>query len=180
MPSSMPRINWIEIQGFRAFGRVAQRIDFSSQISVLWGPNSQGKTSFAEAIEFLFTGSIVRKEMLASAHDEFADSLRNTHLPAKEVVYVEAEIIDGPGVPHSVRRTLASDFSKKGNCTSTLQIDGKPSAPEGLAKIGIILSQPPMAVPILMQHTLGYLFTAKPTERSLYFRRLYVALAIYF
>jgi recombinational DNA repair ATPase RecF len=92
MPSSMPRINWLEIQGFRAFGKELQRVDFSSQISVLWGPNSQGKTSFAEAIEFLFSGSIVRKELLASAQDEFADSLRNTHLPSAKSVYIAAEV----------------------------------------------------------------------------------------
>jgi chromosome segregation ATPase len=153
----MPRINWLEIQGFRAFGKELQRVDFSSQISVLWGPNSQGKTSFAEAIEFLFSGSIVRKEMLASAQDEFADSLRNTHLPSTKTVYIAAEILDGSGIPHSIRRTLASDFSKRGDCTSTLEIDGKPATADDFAKIGIELSQPPMAVPILMQHTLGYL-----------------------
>jgi AAA domain len=172
MPSSMPRINWLEIQGFRAFGKELQRVDFSSQISVLWGPNSQGKTSFAEAIEFLFSGSIVRKELLASAQDEFADSLRNTHLPSTKTVYIAAEVLDSDGTPHSIRRTLASDFSKRANCTSTLEIDGKPATADDFAKIGIALSQPPMAVPILMQHTLGYLFTAKPLERSLYFKAL--------
>lgn len=172
MPSSMPRINWIEIQGFRAFGRKPQRVEFSSAICVLWGPNSQGKTSFAEAVEFLFTGTIVRKELLASAQDEFADSLRNTHLPSNQVVYVAAEVLDNNGSAHSMRRTLASDFSKRGSCTSTLEIDGRPASSDGFAKIGIVLSQPPMAVPILMQHTLGYLFTAKPQERSLYFKAL--------
>jgi hypothetical protein len=168
----MPRINWLEIQGFRAFGKELQRVDFSSQLSVLWGPNSQGKTSFAEAIEFLFSGSIVRKELLASAQDEFADSLRNTHLPSSKAVYIAAEVVDSSGTPHSIRRTLASDFSKRATCTSTLEIDGKPATADDFTKIGIALSQPPMAVPILMQHTLGYLFTAKPLERSLYFKAL--------
>ena len=43
---SMPRIkNWIEIQGFRAFGKKLPHVEFTSTISVLWGPNSRGKTS---------------------------------------------------------------------------------------------------------------------------------------
>jgi hypothetical protein len=172
MALNMPRINWIEIQGFRAFGKNLQRVDFSPRISVLWGPNSQGKTSFAEAVEFLFTGAIVRKDLLASGQDEFADSLRNTYLPSGQSVFIAAEIVDSAGTPHSIRRTLVSDFGKKINCTSTLEIDGKPAEADGFSKIGITLSQPPMAVPILMQHTLGYLFTAKPSERSLYFKAL--------
>ncbi|HTF70355.1 MAG TPA: hypothetical protein VK638_47530, partial [Edaphobacter sp.] len=53
-----------------------------------------------------------------------------------------------------------------------MQRDRKPASADDFAKIGISLSQPPMAVPILMQHTLGYLFTAKPLERSLYFKAL--------
>src|ERR1035441_2970847 len=97
MPLAMPRINWIEVQGFRAFGKKPQRVDFSSTISVLWGPNSHGKTSFAEAVEFLFTGTIVRKELLASGQDEFADSLRNTHLPQSQAVFVAAEVLDSSG-----------------------------------------------------------------------------------
>lgn len=172
MPLAMPRINWIEVQGFRAFGKKPQRVNFSSTISVLWGPNSHGKTSFAEAVEFLFTGTIVRKELLASGQDEFADSLRNTHLPHSQAVFVAAEVLDSSGSSHSLRRTLTSDFGKKTSCNSTLDIDGKPATADGLAQIGILLSQPPMAVPILMQHTLSYLFTAKPSERSLYFKAL--------
>jgi hypothetical protein len=168
----MPRINWIEVQGFRAFGKKPQRVDFSSTISVLWGPNSHGKTSFAEAVEFLFTGTIVRKELLASGQDEFADSLRNTHLPQSQAVFVAAEVLDSSGSSHSIRRTLTSDFGRKTSCTSTLEIDGKPATADGLARIGILFSQPPMAVPILMQHTLSYLFTARPSERSLYFKAL--------
>jgi hypothetical protein len=53
-----------------------------------------------------------------------------------------------------------------------LEIDGVSVTLDALRILGIVLSQPPMAAPILMQHTLGYLFTAKPQERSLYFKAL--------
>lgn len=76
------KINQLEIQGFRAFGRNPQTLEFPSLLAAIWGPNSQGKTSLAEAVEFLLTGEIVRRALMASGQDEFADSLRNAHLPA--------------------------------------------------------------------------------------------------
>jgi DNA repair exonuclease SbcCD ATPase subunit len=168
----MARINRVEIQGFRAFGKELQTIDIPSRIAILWGPNSQGKTSLAEAIEFLLTGSIVRRELLASSQDEFADSLRNAHMPAGLPVFVQAEIVDADGKAHLIKRTLVSDYTKKASCASTLEIDGARADQAGLVKLGVVLSQPPMAAPVLMQHTLGYLFSAKPQERSMYFKAL--------
>jgi recombinational DNA repair ATPase RecF len=46
----MPRIEWVELAGFRAFGKDPQRLEFSSPVAALWGANSQGKPSLAEAI----------------------------------------------------------------------------------------------------------------------------------
>src|SRR5260370_13337206 len=172
MPSNMARLNWVEVQGFRAFGKDIQRVDLPSCIGVIWGPNSQGKTAFAEAVEFLLTGSIVRREMLASAQDEFADSLRNAHMPEKLPVFIQAEILGSDGHTHLLKRTLQSDYAKKATCTSILEIDGKSADQSALVRLGVVLSQPPIAAPILMQHTLGYLFSAKPQERSLYFKAL--------
>jgi chromosome segregation ATPase len=47
------RLRKIEIQGFRSFGSVRQTIHLPDTVTALWGGNSQGKTSFAEAMEFL-------------------------------------------------------------------------------------------------------------------------------
>jgi recombinational DNA repair ATPase RecF len=88
-----PRLTKIEIQGFRAFGQATQTLEFRSAIAVVWGPNSQGKTSFAEAFEFLLTGQICRRELMASGQDEFADALRNAHMPPGSEVFVRAEVI---------------------------------------------------------------------------------------
>ena len=167
------KINKIEIQGFRAFGRNAQTLTFGSLLAAVWAPNSQGKTSLAEAFEFLLTGQIVRRQLTASTQDEFADALRNAHMPAGMPAYVEAEITGADGKPHKVQRTLISDYAKRQDCQSTLQIDGKDAKESDLAALGIVLSQPPLAAPVLAQHTLGYLFSARPQDRATYFKKIF-------
>jgi AAA domain-containing protein len=167
----MAQIEWIEVQGFRAFGEL-QRLELGTPLAVIWGPNSQGKTSLAEAFEFLLTGTIVRRELMASSQDEFADALRNAHLRLDQPAFVHARFRSADGTGHDVKRTLTRDFEKRSACESTLEVDGKPATAADLADIGIVLSLPPMAAPILMQHTLGYLFSAKPQERSSYFKAL--------
>ena len=166
------KINKLEIQGFRAFGRNAQTLEFPSLLAAIWGPNSQGKTSLAEAVEFLLTGEIVRRALMASGQDEFADSLRNAHLPAGAEVFVEATVLGIDGKEYVVRRTLTTDYGKKQECTTALTIDGRPCEEAGLAVLGIRLSQPPLRAPVLAQHTLGYVFSAKPQDRSSYFKAL--------
>ena len=34
MPSSMARLNWLEVQGFRAFGKDVQRVDLPDQMTL--------------------------------------------------------------------------------------------------------------------------------------------------
>ncbi len=48
------RLNKVEVQGFRSFGSARQAPSLPDTIAVFWGGNSQGKTSLAEALEFLF------------------------------------------------------------------------------------------------------------------------------
>lgn len=170
-----PRVKKIEIQGFRSFGKLRQSCDLPDTVSVLWGGNSQGKTSFAEALEFLFTGQIARRELLASAKDEFSEALRNAHIAPEASVVVEADILCGDGKTRRLKRTLIEDYKRGGaaGCTSRLEIDGVTCAEHELeAKLGIKLSQAPLRAPVLTQHTLGYVFSASPIERSNYFRAI--------
>lgn len=166
------RISKLEIQGFRAFGRAGQTVALPSQLAALWGANSQGKTSLAEAVEFLLTGQIVRRSLMASSQDEFADSLRNAHLPHGEATFVEAVVDCCEGAQRTLRRTLKTDYSKKQDCETVLEIDGRPATETALAGLGIVLSQPPLRAPVLAQHTLGYLFSARPQDRATYFKAL--------
>ena len=168
---STTRIRTVDVRGFRAFGLSPQPLSFDSDVAVVWGPNSQGKTSLAEALEFLFTGSIVRRDLLASAKDEFAGTLRNVHLQDTDEVFVELEVEHGGSV-HKVRRTLLSDYAKKGDCGTRLEVNGNVANEDVFPALGLKLSQPPLAAPVLMQHTLPYVFSAGPKERSAYFKAL--------
>jgi recombinational DNA repair ATPase RecF len=99
---AIPRLRSLSVKGFRAFGAAEQTLNIPGDIAAVWGPNSKGKTSLAEAIEFLLTGLIAIRELMASAQDEFADSLRNAHLAPAEEVYIAASIVTGDGTTHEI------------------------------------------------------------------------------
>ncbi|MEO8963632.1 MAG: ATP-binding protein [Gammaproteobacteria bacterium] len=168
----MIKVNWINIQGFRSFGKELQNIKLNPKISVIWGANSQGKTSFSEAIEFLLTGQISRKILLSSTQDEFADSLKNAFISDKTDIYVEAEFQNSESRIFKVKRTLIQDYGKKNDCSSTLEINDLLATENDLVKLGVPLFQQPMPASILMQHALSYLFSARPQDRSSYFKAL--------
>jgi recombinational DNA repair ATPase RecF len=117
------RLRKIEIQGFRSFGSVRQTIDLPDTVTALWGGNSQGKTSFAEAMEFLITGQIARRELLASAKDEFSDSLRNAHIAPAIAVIVEAEFVCPDGKHRRLKRTLVEDYKGSSVCSSKVECE---------------------------------------------------------
>jgi len=166
----MARIRRIEVKGFRAFGGKAQAMGLGAPLAIIYGENSQGKTSLAEAIEFLLTGKTVRRELLASAKREFADALRHAQLDASEPVYVKAVIIDDKGHEHHVERTLVRDYTPQAQCETELVIDGAPAS--DLSSLGIYLSQPPLEAPVLMSHTLRFVISADPKQRTDYFKAL--------
>lgn len=166
------RIRSLSVQGFRAYGAPVQTLNLPSDIAIVWGPNSKGKTSLAEAFEFLLTGRISRRELMASTQDEFADALRNAHLSPDVEVSVTAEITGADGEQHNVHRVLTTDYGKRQDCTSRLEIDGAETTEDALEQLGIMLSQPPLRAPVLAQHTLSYIFSVRPQDRSTYFKTL--------
>jgi hypothetical protein len=166
------RIRTLSVRGFRAYGAAEQSLNLPSDIAVVWGANSTGKTSLAEAFEFLLTGRISRRELMASSQDEFADALRNAHLAADKDVFVKAQIMGPDGSTHEIKRILTSDYAKRQDCTSNLEIDGVTATEADLGNLGIVLSQPPLQAPVLAQHTLGYIFSVRPQDRSTYFKAL--------
>lgn len=163
----MPRLQWLEISGFRAFAET-QRFDFQTNLALVWAPNSQGKTSVAEAIEFLLTGITVRREILGGAKAEFDSSLRNAHIPAEAPVWVKAGLLDDQGAAHEVCRSLAADYSGDRECSSRLTIDN--SAADDLSGLGFALADPPLRAPVLLQHTLRFALSARPQDRADYFK----------
>lgn len=167
-----PRIRSLSLKGFRSYGAAGQTLNLPADLAIVWGPNSRGKTSLAEAFEFLLTGRIVRRELMASSQDEFSDALRNAHIATDTEVSVAARIIAVDGGAHEIRRILTTDYGKRQDCASRLEIDGAVAADADLEKFGIVLSQPPLSAPVLAQHTLSYIFSVRPQDRATYFKTL--------
>lgn len=164
------RIVSLEVRGFRAFGTDLARFDLDAPFTVVHGANSQGKTSLAEAIEFLISGRSSRRDLLGGAKAEYNDSLRNAHLPEDEQVYIEAVVRTVDGSLHIARRNLTGDFGRGAECDSELLIDGKQS--EDLSGIGLSLADPPVSAPVLLQHILRHALSTEPKQRVAYFKSL--------
>ena len=170
---SLPRTRLIriEIRGFRAFGTEPRRLDFDAPLIVVHAGNSQGKSSLAEAVEFLFAGTSSRRELLGGAKAEYNDSLRNAHLPAgDDLVYVAAGVRCPDSIVRVVRRELSCDFGPGTECRTRLLIDDVEV--ENLAVLGIPLADPPLRAPVLLQHTLRYVLSTEPKQRVAYFKAL--------
>jgi AAA domain-containing protein len=166
-----PRLVSVEIRGFRAFGTEARQLDLDAPISVVHAGNSQGKTSLAEALEFLISGASSRRELLGGAKAEYNNSLCSAHLPfGDDVVYVEAVLRGSDGTTHRVRRELMCDFGRGEECESRLLIDGCPAT--DLTGVGVPIADPPIRAPVLLQHTLRHVLSTEPKQRVGYFKAL--------
>lgn len=163
-------LEWVEVRGFRAFGSEARRMDLSSNLVVIHAGNSQGKTSLAEAVEFLVTGRSSRRDLFGGAKAEYNESLRNAHLPADDPVWVAAGIRSDDDIIREVRRELITDFSRAADCVSRLTVDGNEVS--SLATLGIDTSEGAIAAPVLLQHTLRYVLSTEPKQRATYFKAL--------
>lgn len=166
----VPALSWLEIRGFRAFGSEARRLDLSSSLVVVHAGNSQGKTSLAEAMEFLLTGRSSRRDLFGGAKAEYNASLRNAHLPMDAEVWVAAGIRDSSGVEREVRRTLVTDFDGASDCVSHLTVDG--AVRDSLEEFGINPNEGAIGAPVLLQHTLRYVLSTEPKQRAAYFKAL--------
>jgi len=75
------------------------------------------------------------------------------------------------GKSRKLRRTLVADFDGNTPCQTTLELDGAACTERDIESVvGIKLLHPPLRTPVLAQHTLGYVFSASPTDRAAYFR----------
>src|SRR5882724_3588219 len=89
------RLRQLSVAGFRGFNSV-RTVEFSDTLTLLSAPNSHGKTSITEALEFLLYGQTSKVES-ADSKDEYKDSYANRHYPAGQVAFVEARFSDGQG-----------------------------------------------------------------------------------
>lgn len=170
-PGKGARLMTLKVRGFRAFGTEARILQADEPLVVLHAGNSQGKTSMAEAIEFLISGRSSRRELLGGAKAEYDGSLRNAHLAAgDDTVYVQAVVRDPSGTPRTVRRELLSDFGRGTECASRLTVDG--TDVDDLSEVGIRLADGPVRAPVLLQHILRHVLSTEPKQRVGYFKAL--------
>jgi hypothetical protein len=153
------RVRNIKVQGFRGFNE-ERSIDFHDRITVIYAPNSYGKTSISESFEWLLYGATSKVEK-ADSKEEYKGSYRNRHLPETMNPSVKATFIDRSGNEIEFNGILLAD--------ETIQrfVNGKEVFNWPLS---MDISKAPR--PFILQHALKYLLLVKPDERFQGFARL--------
>ena len=98
------RLDAIAIQNFRAYKR-RQVFDLGRAVTVLYGPNGFGKTSFFDAIDFAATGGVGRLGLSAST-DRFARAV--AHLDGKPQDAIVGLRFSANGTARRIERRVAS------------------------------------------------------------------------
>ena len=171
------KLESVQAHYFRGFRDTMGRIDMSQNFIVIEGRNSSGKTSLAEALEWLFTGSLSRRDSSNAGHSrELEHCVTNQFRPDDDSTWVNAEFSvlsdDGHSEKYVLRRVLKEDYgmTASSTCSSTLFVDDEDMSPlaERLILDKLIASVPPL----LMQHTLRDFVQGDPKHRREYFERL--------
>lgn len=103
------RLKKLTVRGFRGFC-AEQSIELNSNVVLVYGLNGSGKSSFTEALEWLFFGEISRQRLSRCRseyqHEEY---LRNLFYAGKENAFVEVE-----GKIGATDRTIRKEFTPGG------------------------------------------------------------------
>lgn len=156
------RIRSITVRGFRGFNE-ERTVEFHKRLTLIAAPNSYGKTSISEALEWLLYG-ITSKFEKADSKDEYKGSYRNCHFPASLSPFVRV-VFDHNG----------DDLVFYGELIGNDGINKFVGNPETLRNV----SQWPLSKnidelprPFILQHALKYLLLVKPDERFQGFARI--------
>lgn len=166
------RILSIRPSHFRGFRSPIAPIGLDADLIVLEGRNSSGKTSVSEAIEWVLTGHLSRRDSGQHGHPtELANCIANEFRPEKEETFVELGLKLN-GTPTILRRVLRRDYSRVAADTpiSEMFLDGKQlSSVEEADLLNRLFAG---VHPILMQHNLRRFVHDEPNARRQYFERL--------
>jgi DNA repair exonuclease SbcCD ATPase subunit len=142
----------LTIRNFRGFGSTAEPISLDGDLLLFFGPNGFGKTSLAEAIEWLFYGTTKRRQLGDGySRSEYANSFANIHGGTPTNVTATVEI--------SGRRTVLSRRLAQAETSETF-VDGT-AAP--FSSIGITPIE--AFYPVVAQHGLQTFVHSKPKDR---------------
>jgi len=146
------RIKSLSAEGFRGFND-HREIHFDERLTVFYAPNSYGKTSITEALEWLLYGYTSKVRSADYSKDEYKDSYRNVHYPDDGIPCVTA--IFGNG---SEEITLRSELLANDQCRRYL--DGKEVARWPFENDNSLAPKP-----FILQHALKNLLLVKPSDR---------------
>ena len=171
------KLKSLQAHYFRGFRESEGPIILADDFIVIEGRNSSGKTSLAEALEWLLSGSLSRRESSDAGNArELQDCIAHQFRPADVDTWVSASFAltpEGESVQEFVlRRVLTEDFGSTSTaaCKSVLFYDDEKLTPEAELKVlDRFLAGVP---PLLMQHTLRDFVQGGPKARRAYFERL--------
>ena len=171
------KLKSLQAHYFRGFRESVCPINLAADFIVIEGRNSSGKTSLAEALEWLFSGSLSRRDSSDAGNArELEDCVANQFRPADVDTWVSASFaltLEGENVQEFVlRRVLTDDYGSTSTaaCKSVLLYDDEELTPEAERKVlDRLLAGVP---PLLMQHTLRDFVQGEPKVRRDYFERL--------
>lgn len=146
------RLKALTVSNFRGFGSAAEPIDLDRDLVLFYGPNGHGKTSLAEAVEWLFYGTTKRRQRGEGfSKAEYANTFANVHGGAPTEVALKVHL-NGKDVVLS-RRLGPKEASET-------FIDG--TAGE-FSSLGINAMEP--FYPVVAQHGLQTFVHSKPKDR---------------
>ena len=153
------KIKSIKIAGFRGFN-TGQEIIVDKKLTIIYGPNSYGKTSISEALEWLLFGITSKVDVSASGKKEFKGTYRNIHFPTNSTPYVEV-ILNKDDVEITIRGELGE------NDSINKFLNGSPvdSWPWEIPELKIYS-------PFILQHALQDLLLTTPSDRYSRFSKL--------
>lgn len=158
----------LELANFRGV-REKQQLDFSSPITIVTGESSAGKTSIAEAIEWVLTGKLSRYQSNTTGEStELKDCIRN-HKATEIDTYVQIKI-NVEGENYTLKRILIADYAgrQQSVCQSKLYQNSVEIDDEASILKQIIVATPP----VLFQHSIGDFIRSKQADRAVYFESL--------
>jgi len=151
------RLKRIKIAGFRGFND-EQEVELDSDLLIVSGDNHTGKTSLAEALEWLFFGYTVRCRRGKDQYSkrEYRDIYRNIHYPGDKRVYVELEAFHQDNAIALRRELIDAEDSQA-------YLNGQPI--DDFTALGF---SPTASCPVIAQHALrDFIYTNPNTRREI-------------
>jgi hypothetical protein len=149
------KIKCLTIQGFRGFNE-ERTINVNDRLTIIYAPNSCGKTSVSEALEWLLY-QVTSKVEKADSKDEYKGCYRNRHLPESKTPFVKARLSD-----NSNEIVFTCELNKDDTAKLLVGEDGDMTEVNHWPFPHDVSSYPR---PFILQHALKYLLLTKPDDR---------------